>query len=96
MSVEGVGVSILWKPIGFLLSIIGALLLFMWNALQKRIQGVEDKSDSTENTLAKDYYSKQETNNMIELHIKPLVQALEKQTKQIDKLCDKLDNISKD
>lgn len=96
MSLEGVGVSVLWKPISFLLGIIGALLLLMWNALQSRIKGVEQKSDTTENKLAGEYYSKLETNAMIELHIKPLVQSLNAQTQRLDRLCDSLEKKNKD
>lgn len=96
MSLEGVGISVLWKPISFLLGIIGALLLLMWNALQGRIKGVEQKADTTENKLAGEYYSKPEANAMIELHIKPLVQSLNAQTQRLDRLCDSLEKRNKD
>ena len=91
MSLEAGSLSLLWKPISLLLGFIGGLLLILVNWFTNRIKGVEQKADATENKLASEYYNKQETNDMIELHIKPLVQALENQTKTIDRLCAKLD-----
>lgn len=100
MSAGEIGIAALWKPLSFLLGVIGALIGTIWAMLTARISRTEaavskqeaDLED-TNKALNKNYYDKDETTKMILLHTNPLKEAIDRQTLAIDRLCDKLDKL---
>lgn len=95
MSAGEIGIAALWKPLVFILGVIGTLIATIWGMLTARMKKQEESTEATKDNLNRNYYSKDETLQMIVLHTQPLKEALDANTRATEKLCEKIDRINR-